>query len=620
MTALTFPSTNNTENHILERKKNSDDIPSDLDKCQSETETCYNEVIGDTNFVCNSINKWSVKGVKGIRIKKKYVPEKALKGIMGPITRSNRRNQAKTKNVLVDKSNTVTTLHQRKVQKKGNLDVKKDIRSNSDDEIIFKLKKIKNTKYNTRKKQKNSAKTNSKVKEVSSIVSFENNGNNSEEIEKENKNSDENKENNFSVKKSNKCIARDFMTETKRNLKDVSIVSLENEGNKSKWEEKENEVSNESGENNFSVKESNACIARDFITETKRNVQDVSMVSLENEINKSKWIEKENKNSDENKENNFSVKKANECIARDRMTSVKSSSIIGKNVAQTSYDGLQQDVSCFSVNSESRDNFSDINFSRPSCSYVFSPIMNENQDNVTKRTKKTKVRHVEDFTIENCFGFDEESDEEMKFPKSRTALSVMCSTPNEKNRSTRPNMQMSRNFLSAQRNHAPERTLNVAKRNKKVSNINKVCADKTISFSLPTKENRISYSQNVQCNEVTSTKLFRASSTSIPPVEFIEPPKVTSTEISNEFPVLFGANQVEQSFIKPPRRSYERRPRVHWNSITEDTNSSDDEISNVERDKGSKDHRIKEDKEFAKWTANKSSEFQEIESFHLIVE
>ncbi|PSN53478.1 hypothetical protein C0J52_09335 [Blattella germanica] len=110
---------------------------------------------------------------------------------------------------------------------------------------------------------------------------------------------------------------------------------------------------------------------------------------------------------------------------------------------------IDQDNS-YSCPQENKENSPDANFRHPSEMFILSPIERDSRTNfITKRKVKNKPR-VEDFTIENCFGFDE-SEDEINISAHHTNVPFsLSSTPFVNKKPARPFKELPRLVLPAQ--------------------------------------------------------------------------------------------------------------------------------------------------------------------------
>ena len=193
------------------------------------------------------------------------------------------------------------------------------------------------------------------------------------------------------------------------------------------------------------------------------------------------------------------------------------------------------------------------------------------------------------FIIDNCFGFDEESEDDLDFslsevkvaPSMKSVMSVpfaVSSTPNPKPTFTRPEIKPMRLVQGRARTRTA------------CSSVQSAVLPTAASVSVP--------------------KLFAPDTTLPDRVEAAESPS-PSICTDEDVPV--------PHFTKPPRRSYERPVRLYQESHSDDS-LSEDEASSRKRSKRSKKARLKEEKKLEKWAANVSAEFDEIDSFELCVE
>jgi hypothetical protein len=227
-------------------------------------------------------------------------------------------------------------------------------------------------------------------------------------------------------------------------------------------------------------------------------------------------------------------------------------------------------------------------------SLFISPVVRRFSQCVTmRRPRKSKDPHgiqsVEDFTIDNYFGFDEETDDDLDFslsevkvaPGMKPVMSVpfaVSSTPNPKPSFTRPEIKPLRLVQGRTRTRTACSSLQ--------------------SAALLTAAS------------VSGPKLF-APDTALPDTAEAAHSPCPSICMDEDVPV--------PHFTKPPRRSYERPLRLYQESDSDDS-LGEDEASSKKRSKRSKKARMKEEKKLEKWAANVSAEFEEIDSFELCVE
>ncbi|XP_023704887.1 uncharacterized protein LOC111863094 isoform X2 [Cryptotermes secundus] len=188
------------------------------------------------------------------------------------------------------------------------------------------------------------------------------------------------------------------------------------------------------------------------------------------------------------------------------------------------------------------------------------------------------IQSVDDFTVDNYFGFDEESEDDLHLslspvkmaPESKPVSSVpfaVSSTPNLKPTFTRPEA-MSMNLM----------------------------------------QSRAQTAALVSLHSTTASEHSLASD--------VEPPDIHDPSP----PALFeDKSDPVTHFMKQPRRSYERPMRSRRESHSEEESLREDETCNRKRSKRSK-KATAEEKIMKKWAANVSAQFDEIENFELYVE
>lgn len=200
------------------------------------------------------------------------------------------------------------------------------------------------------------------------------------------------------------------------------------------------------------------------------------------------------------------------------------------------------------------------------------------------RSKDTHgIQSVEDFTVDNYFGFDEESEDDLHL-----SLSPMKMASRLKPVSSVP--------------FAVSSTPNV-----------KPTFTRTEATSMKLMQSRAqARTPLVSVQSATAPEHSLASD--------VEPPDIADAGHDPSPPVLFvdKSDPVTHS-IKPPRRSYERPVRSRRESHSEEESLHEDETCNRKRGKRSKRATV-EEKNLKKWAANVSAQFDEIESFELCVE
>ena len=233
---------------------------------------------------------------------------------------------------------------------------------------------------------------------------------------------------------------------------------------------------------------------------------------------------------------------------------------------------IRQDISNIPADSEHEENITDTDFRRSGYSFAFSPSEQKRNYYVTKRPDK-KTYSVNDFTIENCFGFDE-SVEDMKSPEHNSVMYALCSTPNDEGKPTRPILQRSQILKSATPNDKGKPTRPILHTSQLLStNVNQslkktiVATKKAISKERPCvnsqtvspvslKANGCSNTNKQQCVDVTSSKISPDTSVQLPQVVCTKSQDLSTTEeqltspiLSNQAIGLFDDN-IEQHFSK----------------------------------------------------------------------
>ncbi|XP_069681945.1 uncharacterized protein [Periplaneta americana] len=237
-----------------------------------------------------------------------------------------------------------------------------------------------------------------------------------------------------------------------------------------------------------------------------------------------------------------------------------------------------------------------------------------------------RMQSREDFNIDNYFGFDEESEDDLyaslspvKKPTDTKNCSelvplAVTSTPNNRPIFTKTATQSAILRVREQETNTVTSLLNLPET---IISPVSITQPVYIPFHMPTKQCAsvaVPLASTVIPTQSTSAELHALESSTLEEVSMSR-----TSEIPDGSSVLFADGKVQPHFSKPPRKSYERPTRIHHHSYMEEENESENEVCDKKRTKRSKKPK-KKDKSVENWAANVSAHFDDIESFDLCVE